>query len=79
MMVDYPSEYACTYDPHLVNMYTCTIQVLTTAVIGMDAPNMVGSVLPKSPLEMTENKTDNYIPWEGNSVRQKSQSICACT
>lgn len=79
MMVAYSSEYACTYDPHLANMYTCTIQVLTTAVIGMDAPNMVGSVLPKSPLEMTENKTDNYIPWEGESVRQKSQSICACT
>lgn len=79
MIVAYPSEYACTYDPHLANMYTCTIQVLTTAVIGMDAPNMVGSVLPKSPLEMTENKTDNYIPWEGESVRQKSQSICAFT
>lgn len=43
-------------------MYTCTIQVLTTAVIGMDAPNMVGSVLPKSPLEMTENKTDIIFP-----------------
>lgn len=61
-------------------MYTCTVQVLTTAVIGMDAPNMVGSVLPKSPLEMTESTTilfcDNVTVF--TVLRQQHLSTCAC-